>query len=163
MVHAEGLGGEPEPRWVAELRQEYGCVEADAPGGTRGGKRKPEGQHPLRKKPKGQPWQAMRQALRVHERGLRFRGVTRDFECMVDIEVMDMTAEHEHRNPRPRRNLAAPDPQWGSGAAGGGGRGDTCYWPCVVGALKEYNGTISTCVRSRVSKQATRIGKLTNS
>ena len=37
------------------------------------------------------------------------------------------------------------------------------YWPCVVGALKEYNGTISTCVRSRVSKQATRIGKLTNS
>ena len=38
-----------------------------------------------------------------------------------------------------------------------------CYWPCVVGALKEYNDTISTCVRSRVSKQATRIGKLTNS
>ena len=37
MVHAEGLGGEPEPRWVAELRQEYGCVEADAPRGTRGG------------------------------------------------------------------------------------------------------------------------------
>ena len=116
MVHAEGLGGEPEPRWVAELRQEYGCVEADAPGGTRGGKRKPEGQHALRKKPKGQPWQAMRQALRVHERGLRFRGVTRDFQCVVGIEVMDMTAEHEHRNRRPRRNLAAPDPQWGSGA-----------------------------------------------
>ena len=120
------MGGEPEPGWVAKLRREYGRVGTDPPGTTRADKRKPEGQHPQRKRSKGEHQQAMQRALVVNARGLIKRG---ELECVVDIGIMDMRAGRGHRTNGSLRNLTAPDPTRGSGAAGGGGggigRGDT--------------------------------------
>ena len=119
MVYEEGMGGESEPRWLAQLRRGLGREGSDPGDNIRVGKRKPEGQHPLRKKSKGGNLQARQRALIVNTRGLRKRG---EFECVVDIEAIDRSVGSGHRRKRPRLDLTAQVPCGGPGAAGGRGR-----------------------------------------
>ena len=120
------MGGESEPRWLAQLRRGLGRDGSGPGDNNRVGKRKPEGQHPLRKKSKGGNRHARQRAIIVNTRGLRKRG---EFECVVDIETMDRNVGSGHRRKRPRLGLTAQVPCGGPGAAEGKGgetgRGDT--------------------------------------